>query len=91
MAAQLASLLRSRVTLVWLGLIAATLVSWRIGTEQGMHASPATTAVLLVAFVKVRFVGMYFMELRGAFRPLRVAFEAWCLVVGSVLVVMYLG
>jgi caa(3)-type oxidase subunit IV len=90
MAAQLSTLLRGRVTLVWLGLIAATLVSWRIGTDHGLSASLATPLVLLVAFVKVRFVGMYFMELRSAPLLLRAAFEGWCLVVCSVLIAMYL-
>ena len=71
-------------------MIAATLLSWRIGTDGGLHASLATPIVLIVAFVKVRFVGMYFMELRRAPVPLRAAFEAYCLVVCSVIVAMYL-
>jgi hypothetical protein len=87
--AEFSSLLKSRASLVWLGLVAATLVSWRIGTDHGMRASLATVAVLLVAFVKVRFVGAYFMELRLAPTPLRLAFEAYCLVACTVLLVMY--
>ena len=91
MAAQLSSLLKSRVSLVWLGLIVATVISWRIGTDHGLHASLATVVVLLVAFVKVRFVGLYFMELRDAPVWLRTIFEAYCLLVCIVLTVMYLA
>ncbi|HWF54201.1 MAG TPA: cytochrome C oxidase subunit IV family protein [Solirubrobacteraceae bacterium] len=85
------ALLKSRVSLVWLGLIIATLISWRIGTDHGVHAHLATTIVLLVAFVKVRFVGLYFMELRDAPLPLRGIFEGYCLVVCTTLIVLYLA
>lgn len=90
MVAQLTALLRSRVSLVWLVLIAATLLSWKVGTDHGVHAHLATTIVLLVAFVKVRLVGLYFMELRGAPLALRLIFEGYCLVVCTVLIIMYL-
>lgn len=91
MVAQLSTLLKSRIGAVWIGLIVATLISWRIGTDHGVHASLATAIVLVVAFVKVRFVGMYFMELRHAPAWLRVAFEAYCLLVCTALIVMYLA
>jgi hypothetical protein len=91
MIVQLTSLLKTRITVVWLGLIVATLISWRIGTDHGLHASLATAVVLVVAFVKVRFVGVYFMELRGAPVWLRSVFEGYCLVVCTVLIAMYLA
>jgi hypothetical protein len=91
MIVQLTTLLKTRITAVWLGLIVATLVSWRIGTDHGVHASLATAVVLVVAFVKVRFVGVYFMELRSAPVWLRSVFEGYCLVVCTVLIVMYLA
>jgi hypothetical protein len=91
MIVQLTALLKTRTTAVWLGLIVATLVSWRIGTDHGLHASLATAVVLVVAFVKVRFVGVYFMELRDAPAWLRTVFEGYCLVVCTALIVMYLA
>jgi heme/copper-type cytochrome/quinol oxidase subunit 4 len=91
MAAQLLPLFRTRATLVWAALIAATLISWTIGTSDGLHARLATTVILLVAFVKVRFIGMYFMELRDAPIQLRGIFEAYCLVVAAVLITIYLA
>lgn len=84
------SLLKSRISLVWLLLIVATLISWWIGTDHGVHPHLATTIVLVVAFVKVRFVGLYFMELRDAPVRLRLALEGWCLIVCAVLIIMYL-
>jgi heme/copper-type cytochrome/quinol oxidase subunit 4 len=88
---QLTTLLKSRISLVWLLLIAATLVSWRVGTDHELHAHLATTIVVLVAFIKVRFIGLYFMELREAPTPLRLIFEGYCALVCAVVIVMYLA
>lgn len=80
--------------LVWAGLMIATLVSWWLGTEEGGEpgagASAATTAVIVVTFVKVRFVGRHFMEVRDAPLALRVILDVYVVTVGSMLVVMYL-
>jgi hypothetical protein len=76
---------------VWLVLVAATLASWSLGSGHGSSgAQAASLAVLVVAFLKVRLVGLYFMELRAAPVPLRMAFEAWVVVVGGVLAGLYL-
>lgn len=91
MVAQFTSLIKSRVTLVWLGLIIATLISWTVATDHGVSARLATVIVVLVAFIKVRFVGAYFMELREAPWPLRLIFEGYCIVVCSVVIIMYLA
>jgi hypothetical protein len=86
----LRNLLRARFTVVWFFLIAATLVSWRLGSAHGIsNHELATVTILVIAFIKVRFVGMDFMELRGAPRALRLAFEMYCLIVGSALVIIY--
>jgi caa(3)-type oxidase subunit IV len=86
-----AQLLKSRISVVWLVLIAATLISWRVGTDHGLQAHLATTIVLLVAFIKVRLVGLYFMELRGAPLPLRAIFEGYCVAVCAMVIVIYLA
>jgi heme/copper-type cytochrome/quinol oxidase subunit 4 len=91
MTAQLSDLLKSRITLVWSLLIGATLVSWRVGTDGGLDAQLATTIVVLVAFIKVRLIGLYFMELREAPLPLRVIFEGYCAAVCTVVIIMYLA
>ena len=72
-------LLRTRATLVWLILSALTISSWALGTTDGdgIHLS-ASVVILLVTVLKVRFVGLYFMELRGAPLSLRGVFEGYC-------------
>ena len=68
---------------IWLLLMSATAGSWVLGSEnQG-------TALMLVAFIKVRLVGLHFMELRAAPLALRTLFEAYVVVVFTVIIVMY--
>jgi hypothetical protein len=82
-------LLHSKTTVVWLGLIAATIVSWQVGTH-GSDPKFATCLVMAVAFLKVRFVGLWFMELKDAPLPLRFIFEGYVVIVGSAVIIMYL-
>jgi hypothetical protein len=84
-------LARTTVTPVWFLLVAATVVSWLLGANYGPgnhHA--ATVTVMVVAFIKVRFVGLYFMELRHAVPALRLAFEAWVALFTILVIAMYL-
>jgi hypothetical protein len=83
------SLLRARSTAVWLPLVAMTLVSWALGADHGVGSTIAVV-VLVLAVVKVRFVGLDFMELRTAPLILRALFEAYCIVLWMVLTGMYL-
>jgi Prokaryotic Cytochrome C oxidase subunit IV len=87
-----AELFRSAATTVWCFLIAATVVSWALGTGHRFVAdhTAASTVILVVAFVKIRFVGLYFMELKDAPVPLRLVLEAWCLVVCGLTVGFFL-
>ncbi|WP_433518224.1 cytochrome C oxidase subunit IV family protein [Nonomuraea sp. CA-143628] len=78
-----------RTMVVWLVLMAATVVSWYLGDGHGTRRL-ATVVVLAVAFVKVYLVGRYFMELREAPRVLRLLFGAWTLVVCAVLVAIFI-
>jgi hypothetical protein len=87
----LAGLLRNSITVVWFILIGATLLSWWMGTNHGFKNEDLVgSLVLLVAFIKVRFVGLYFMEHRHSPLPLRIIFEAWCLVVCCAVIGMFL-
>jgi hypothetical protein len=74
---------------VWAVLVGATLVSWAVGSDHGTGSFIAVV-VLGVALVKVRFVGLDFMELRHAPLPLRAAFECYCVVLWAALTGMYL-
>lgn len=80
---------RSRAGLSWLVLIAATLMSYALGADHGA-GSAMVAVVLAIAAVKVRLVGLDFMELRSAPIPLRVVFEGYCLVFWGVLSGLYL-
>jgi hypothetical protein len=79
-----------RVTLVWLGLLAATVVSWEFGHVSSWgDARNAGVAVMAIAFLKIRFVILDFMELRHAPLGMRLAGEAWVICVGAVLITLY--
>ena len=71
------SLLKTRVTLVWLVLIVITGASVTLsrGWPGGRHA--AATVVLIAAFVKARIVAFEFMELRLAPRAVRWGVNLW--------------
>jgi caa(3)-type oxidase subunit IV len=77
------SVLRQRVTWVWLGLMALTCVTtWGLSKEM---FSPAVAVVgtFSIAALKVRYVILDFMELRDAPIPMRVVAEAWPVVVAA--------
>jgi hypothetical protein len=79
---------------VWALLTAATCLSWWLGA--GGHPAHVTetgvsVAVLVVAFVKIRLVGLYFMELKDAPLALRAIFEGYVVVVGGLVLGMYLA
>ena len=79
------SVLRERVTWVWLGLVVLTCVTtWGLSKDL---FSPAVAVVgtFLIAAVKVRYVMLDFMELRGAPIPVRVAFEVWPVAVAAMI------
>jgi hypothetical protein len=88
----LPSMLRTPTTAVWLVLIAATALSWMLGTDHGFGStdhSLSSVVILLVAFVKVRFIGLWFMELRDAPLPLRALFEAYCIIVCTLTISLF--
>lgn len=85
------SILSHKVTPIWILLILATALSWEFGHGLGFgsYHHYATVTVVLIAFIKVRFVFLDFMELRTAPLPLRLAFEAWTVLVGGAIIVLY--
>lgn len=83
-------LLLSRTTAIWFLLVAATLLSWEMGHGVGFQdLRHAGVAILIIAFIKVRFVVLEFMEVRHAPIVLRVLTEAWSVVVCALLVTMF--
>lgn len=81
------SVLRERVTWVWLGLMALTcFTTWGLSKDL-FSPAVAVVGIFLIAAVKVSYVMLDFMELRYAPLPVRVPFQAWPVVVA----VMILG
>jgi heme/copper-type cytochrome/quinol oxidase subunit 4 len=75
-----------RTTVVWLGLMAATCVTtWGL-SKDAFGPAVAVVGTFVIAAVKVRFVVLDFMELRSAPMPVRLAFEAWPVIVAAVIV-----
>lgn len=81
--------MRNRAGVSWLILVAFTLASWAFGADHGT-ASLVAVAVLGIAAIKVRLVGLDFMELRHAPIPLRAAFEVYCVALWALLSGLYL-
>ena len=76
------TLVQTRASVVWLVLVALTLVSWTLGTRHGFAGDhvPANVTIMVIAVFKVRLIGLHFMELRDAPWLLRGIFEAFCVV-----------
>jgi hypothetical protein len=85
-------MLRHRTTAIWMVLVLATCGTWLLGAETRQSPSAfATTILMLIAFIKVRLVGLEFMELRSAPLALRLMFESYVVVVFSVVIGLYLA
>ncbi|BBZ74887.1 hypothetical protein MANY_02240 [Mycolicibacterium anyangense] len=78
-----------RLTLVWVVLLALTFGSFAVGIEQGARfADVAAIAIIAIALVKVRLIGLHFMDVRDAPIALRAVFEGYVLVVFVALVAL---
>ena len=83
--------LRSKITHVWLALIIATALSWEFGHGMGFGEKYhyGTLEVLVITFIKVRFVFLDFMELWFAPQALRLLFDAWAVLICTILIFLY--
>lgn len=85
------SLFLSRITLTWFILVVATALSWEMGHGMGFSdIRHAGVAIIIVAFVKVRFVILDFMEMRHAPHFMRLIGEIWTVVICTTLVTLFL-
>jgi hypothetical protein len=83
------ALVGNRAAISWLFLVAATAVSFAVGVEHGAR-SLAVLVVLAIATIKMRLIGLDFMQLRLAPIGLRAAFEVYCVALWAVLTGTYL-
>jgi flagellar motor component MotA len=78
-----------RLTLVWVLLLALTFGSFLVGVEQGAGFASLGAAIIVgIAMLKVRLIGLHFMDVRAAPRALRALFEGYVLAVFVVLVAL---
>jgi heme/copper-type cytochrome/quinol oxidase subunit 4 len=83
------SILRERVTFVWLALMVLTCVTtWGLSKDI-FSPAVAVVGIFLIAAVKVRYVMLDFMELREAPIPVRIAFEAWPVMVAVMILALW--
>lgn len=79
------SLLRERVTKVWLGLMVLTVLTTWVLSKDVVSPAAAVMGTFGIAAVKVRFVMLDFMESRGAPVAARVVFQGWIVVVTTLI------
>ena len=86
----MASVFYNRITLTFLLLVTATALSWALGHGFGFtDLRYANTFIIVIAFVKIRYVFMDFMEVRHSPAWLRVLSEAWVLLVCVTVLTLY--
>ncbi|OUS05542.1 hypothetical protein A9Q90_06655 [Gammaproteobacteria bacterium 54_18_T64] len=91
-------LLLKPVSAAWLLLMLATCLSWWLGQGDGLNAIQTgdyrliSSGLILIAFIKVRIVIRYFMEVRQAPLALKLVCDGWvALVCGVILYLYWLG
>ncbi|GAA0630768.1 hypothetical protein GCM10009547_38260 [Sporichthya brevicatena] len=76
---------------VWAALVVFTIASFALGGEHLIENKELAAAVVIgIGAIKVRLVGLHFMELRHAPIALRLVFEAYCVLIFGVLMGLYL-
>jgi hypothetical protein len=65
-------------------------MSWRLGHGFLIRdLREASIVILVIAFIKIRYVMLDFMEIRGAPLPMRIGAEIWVGSVCATLVYLY--
>jgi len=83
----MSALIRSRTTVIWLLLVVATALSW--GMRQGVgvfDVQIVSVAIIIVTFVKARFVIFEFMEIRGAPTWMHRVGDGWIMLITALLI-----
>jgi heme/copper-type cytochrome/quinol oxidase subunit 4 len=80
-----------RLILWWIVLLMLTLLSFESGVQWFDQAGIATAIVIIIAFVKIRVVILYFMEVSEASWLLRAPLELWVFTLGCALLMLCYG
>ena len=79
-----------RTSVAWLTLLSITLVSWRVGHGWLLvRRVDAGTAVVALAFLKIRIVVLEFMEIRSAPLWMRAVCETWIIALAAAIIGLY--
>jgi heme/copper-type cytochrome/quinol oxidase subunit 4 len=76
----------STPTIVWLVLMAATVISCLSMAEGWAHPNLAVGVVVMLSALKARLIFIYFMELEWDMQPTRLLFELWVALVSVLLI-----
>jgi hypothetical protein len=74
---------------IWLILVIGTLLSFESSLSGVIGERVATTLILLIAMIKVRFVALEFMELRHAPIIFRAGLEIWLVILFATMITLY--
>ena len=89
------SLLLKPVSAAWLLLMLATSLSWWLGQDHGLSSEQnsnyriISSGLILIAFIKVRIVIRYFMEVREAPLALKLVCDGWVVLVCGTIIYLY--
>jgi hypothetical protein len=91
-------LLLKPVSAAWLLLMLATSLSWWLGQDHALSSGQSSdyrivsSGLIVIAFIKVRIVIRYFMEVRQAPLVLKLVCDAWVvLVCGAIIYLCWFG
>ncbi len=84
------NLVKDKLFLVLIALLGMTLMSWLLISSTNLGEKSLGVMILLLAFLKVRLIAIHFMEAAMAHRLVRIAFDAWGVVVGGGIIFGYL-
>lgn len=77
-----------RLIIVWGILIAANTAASYLNENIDLSHIMLVSTIIALTFVKVRLIGIEFMELRTAPLLSRLAYEAWVIALGLALIIM---
>lgn len=91
-------LLLKPVSAAWLLLMLATCLSWWLGQDHALNSGQSgddrivSSGLIVIAFIKVRIVIRYFMEVRQAPLALKWVCDGWvALVCGAIIYLYWFG
>ena len=89
------NLLLKPVSAAWLLLMLATCLSWWLGQDDALNSDQSSdyrlvsSGLIIIAFIKVRIVIRYFMEVRQAPMALKLVCDAWVVLVCGAIIYLY--